>query len=116
MTVLIIGIMPQAKIRERALAIAAGKLRPKPGDPKVWFPSMKSAAEVLSDDNRELLRVLSTLEPDSITALAAATGRERSNVSRTLKTMANYGIVEMQRGRRRVKPVAKATEFRIIAA
>jgi predicted transcriptional regulator len=47
-----IGIMPQEKIRERMLAIAKGELIPKPSDPKVWFTSMRSLAQVLSDENR----------------------------------------------------------------
>ncbi|SCX61978.1 hypothetical protein [Nitrosospira sp. Nsp1] len=49
---IVIGIMPQEKIRERMLAIARGTYKPKPGEPKIWFTSMKSLAEVLSDDNR----------------------------------------------------------------
>ncbi len=52
MKAIVIGIMPQEKIRERMLAIARGEYKPKPGEPKVWFTSMKSLAEVLSDDNR----------------------------------------------------------------
>ncbi|MBU2738889.1 hypothetical protein [Acidithiobacillus concretivorus] len=87
MKAIVIGIMPQEKIRARMLAIARGEYRPKPGEPKVWFTSMKSLAEVLSDENRALL-----------------------------KTMSNYGIVEMRREKRHVRPIAKATEFRIVAA
>lgn len=34
---LVVGIAPQEQIRQRALAIARGDLKPKPGDPKVWF-------------------------------------------------------------------------------
>jgi predicted transcriptional regulator len=35
--------------------------------------------------------------------------------SRTLKTMSNYGFVEMKREKNQVRPVAMATEFRIMA-
>lgn len=111
-----IGIAPQQAIRARALAIAKGTLKASPGDPKVWFTSMKSLAEVLSDDNRALLRVIRDTHPESIAALAKATGRKPGNLSRTLKTMSHYGIVEMQRSNNTVRPVAKATEFRIMAA
>ncbi|WP_442881961.1 HVO_A0114 family putative DNA-binding protein [Duganella sp. S19_KUP01_CR8] len=110
-----IGIMPQEKIRERVLAIARGSYKPKPNEPKVWFTSMKSLAEVLSDENRALLHVILETQPESISALAEATGRKPSNLSRTLKTMSNYGIVELIRERNLVRPVAKATEFRIVA-
>ena len=110
-----IGIAPQHQIRARMLAIAKGTIKPKPGDPKVWFTSMKSLSEVLSDDNRALLHVIRELQPRSIAQLAQATGRKPGNLSRTLKTMSHYGIVEMQRENNTVRPVAKATEFRITA-
>lgn len=116
MKTIVIGIMPQEKIRARVLAIARGEYKPKPGEPKVWFTSMKSLAEVLSDENRALLKVIMETKPESISALAEATGRKPGNLSRTLKTMSNYGIVEMRREKRRVRPIAKATEFRIVAA
>ena len=90
--------------------------RPPPGEPKVWFTSMKSLAEVLSDDNRALLHVIRETWPESIARLAPTTGRKRGNLSRTLKTMSRYGIVEMQRENNTVRPVVKATEFRIVAA
>lgn len=111
-----IGIASQQQIRERVLAIAQGKLKPKPGEPKIWFTSMKSLAEVLSDDNRALLRVIRETQPESIAQLALATGRKSSNLSRTLKTMSRYGLVELQRVEKTVRPVSKATEFRIVAA
>jgi predicted transcriptional regulator len=48
--------------------------------------------------------------------LAKATGRQPGNLSRTLKTMSRYGLVDLQREKTRVRPVVKATEFRILAA
>lgn len=111
-----IGIMSQEKIRERMLAIARGEYKPKPGEPKIWFTSMKSLAEVLSDENRSLLKTIRDAQPESITDLAAITGRKPGNLSRTLKTMSNYGIVEMRRENRHVRPIVNATEFQILAA
>lgn len=113
---LAIGIASQQAIRARALAIAKGTIKPKPGEPKIWFTSMKSLAEVLSDDNRALLHVIRDTQPESIAKLAEATGRKPGNLSRTLKTMSHYGIVEMRRNNNTVRPVVKATEFRIVAA
>jgi predicted transcriptional regulator len=110
-----IGILPQARIRARKLAIARGEYTPKPSEPKIWFTSMRSLAEVLSDENRALLKVIQEAKPDSIATLAELTGRKPSNLSRTLKTMANYGLVEMERRNRRVRPIVKGTSFRIVA-
>ena len=80
MKAIVIGIMPQEKIRQRVLAIARGDYKPKPGEPRVWFTSMKSLAEVLSDDNRALLKVITETEPESISALAEVTGRKPGNL------------------------------------
>nr|WP_297446656.1 hypothetical protein [Acidiferrobacter sp.] len=111
-----IGIMPQKEIRKRIYAIARGEYRPHPDEPKVWCTSMKSLAEVLSDNNRALLHVIRETEPESISALAETTGRRPSNLSRTLKTLSLYGIVRLERENRHVRPIVEATEFRIIAA
>jgi predicted transcriptional regulator len=115
MKAIVIGIMPQERIRERVLAIARGEYKPKPNEPKIWFTSMRSLAEVLSDENRALLKIISETKPQSITSLAKMTGRKPGNLSRTLKTMSHYGIVEMHREKNHVRPVVKATEFTIVA-
>ena len=111
-----IGIMLQPQIRARVLTIARGELKPRPSDPKVWFTSMKSLAELLSDDNRALFKVIRDTRPESVSSLAEATGRTPGNLSRKLKTMSNYGIVKMRRENRRVRPIANATEFQIVPA
>jgi predicted transcriptional regulator len=117
MRTITIGIMPQKKMRARALAIAKGQRKRKAGEPKIWFPSMRSVAEVLSDENRALLQVIRESQPSSLGELSQLTGRQVSNLSRTLRTMSNYGLVELKRaGGKQVRPVVKAEEFRIVAA
>lgn len=116
MKAVMIGIMPQEKIRERVLSIARGEYKPKRSEPKVWFTSMKSVVEVLSDENRVLLHIIKDTKPESLKILAEATGRKPSNLSRTLKTLASYGFVELNRENKTVRPIAKATEFEILAA
>jgi predicted transcriptional regulator len=113
---IVIGIMPQEKIRNRVLAIARGEYKPKRNEPKVWFPSMKSLSEVLSDSNRALLNMIAEIQPESLSELADAAGRQPGNLSRTLKTMEHYGFVELKRENKTVKPIVKATEFEIHAA
>ena len=111
----VIGVMPQNQIRARMIAIAKGEYKPSPGEPKIWFTSMKSVAEVLSDQNRALLKVIRETIPDSVAVLARITGRQPSNLSRTLKTMSRYGLVDLQREKTHLRPVVKATDFRILA-
>ena len=116
MKTIIIGVMPQEQIRSRTIAIAKGEYKPKPGEPRIWFTSMKPVAEVLSDQNRALLKVIRETNPDSMAILARTTGRQPGNLSRTLKTMSRYGLVDLQREKTHVRPVVKATGFRIMAA
>lgn len=113
---IIIGIMTQDKIRERMLAIASGKYKPKRGEPRIWFTSMKSLSEVLSDKNRALLHIIAETKPQSLQDLAKSADRQPSNLSRTLKTLENYGFVELKKKDKKIIPVAKATVFEIHAA
>lgn len=78
---------------------------------------MRSVAEVLSDENRALLQIIRETQPESLAALAHLTGRQPSSLSRTLKKMAHYGLVEMRpaNGGRKLRRVVKAEEFRILA-
>jgi predicted transcriptional regulator len=115
MKVIKIGIAPQAKIRERMLAIAKGELKPKATDPKIWFTSMRSLSQVLSDENRALLEVIRTSRPASISELADITGRKQGNLSRTLKTMSHYGLVTMEKHERHLRPISNAERYLISA-
>ncbi|MGB6976279.1 MAG: transcriptional regulator [Gammaproteobacteria bacterium] len=108
-----IGIMPQKEIRERTLAIARGDYKPKPNDPKIWFTSIRSLAEVLSDENQVLLQIIMEKKPYSIRELADMTGRQTSNLSRTLKTLSSYGFVKLERLEKTVYPIVKATKFNV---
>lgn len=60
---MVIGVASQQAIRARALAIARGDHQPRPNEPKMWFTSMRSLAEVLSGDSRGLLRVIRSRSP-----------------------------------------------------
>ena len=109
-----IGIMPREQFQRRMVDIAAGKSKAKRGEPKVWFNSMKSLSEVLSDNNVRLLKLINEHQPETLAELAELSGRKPSNLSRTLKTMEKYGIVKLEKhDSRKVRPIAKATEFDI---
>lgn len=97
MKVLKVGIASYDDMKARTMAIARGTLKPKPTDPKVWFPSTETVVRVLSDKNRLLLGTIREAQPQSLTDLANLTGRAKSNLSRTLKTMERYGIVKIHR-------------------
>ena len=105
MTTLKVGIADYETMKARTMRVARGEERQGPDDPRVWFTSTESFAQVLSAGNRELLRTIAERAPGSLDELAQMTGRAKSNLSRTLKKMADYGLIEMQPGEgRRLKP------------
>jgi predicted transcriptional regulator len=101
MTILTIGIASVEAYKARTMAIASGELKPSAQSPKVWFTSIESFARVLSDRNRDLLSIIAAEKPDSLQALAERTGRAKSNLSRTLRTMERYGLVRFDKGQGR---------------
>jgi len=69
---------------------------------------------VLSDSNRELLKIIASEEPGTITELADMTGRQLSNPGRTLRTFEHYGFMRLEKINRSKKPVAVASEIDVI--
>lgn len=104
----VVGIRPARK----------GKSASHGNDPRptVWFDSWRQLAGVLSDENRQLLRVIRENEPRTVMELAQLSGRAASNLSRTLRTLEGYGLVKLHRRpeSRAVRPEALATEFLVV--
>ncbi len=112
-TILKIGIMPLKDYQERTIAIARGVYKPRKDEPKIWFVSLKALGEVMNNRNQELLRVIVRHEPGSLKELAELTGRQVSNLSRTLSTMERIGLVKLTRNGRKIRPAVVATDFTV---
>ena len=108
-----VGIIAKEEYQKRTIAIAKGKYVPKRGEPKIWFESLQAMAQVLSSENRQLLRTIIDQRPQSIKELESITGRKSSNLSRTLKTMECYGIVELSKQKKSVIPKVNVTDFKV---
>lgn len=101
MKTLRVGIATYEEMKARSIAIASGELKRSPDSPRVWFTSVESFAKVLSRSNQVLLRMIRERKPHSLDELATLSNRKKSNLSRTLRTMESYGLVELQQGERR---------------
>jgi predicted transcriptional regulator len=102
--ILRIGIASREQMKARTIAIARGEHKPGPDEPKVWFTSMGSLAQVLSTKNELLLEMIRHARPASIKELADLSGRAASNLSRTLRTMARYRLVRLEGLARAIVP------------
>ena len=105
--------MPMEQYKQRTMNIAKGLYKPKKDEPKVWFESVKSMAQILSSENQDLLQVILENSPQSLKELEELTGRAKSNLSRTLKTLERYGIVELHKQNNALVPEVKATNFKV---
>jgi predicted transcriptional regulator len=106
-----IGIASYEEIKRWTLDVAAGWAKPDQNGPKLWFTSLKAAANLFTEENRQLLKVIAEQHPQSIAELENLTHRKASNLSRTLKKLEQYGLVRLvegeegrSRGKRPVRP------------
>jgi len=106
-----VGILSKADYINRTLAIASGAYKPGKDEPKIWFESLHSMAQVLSSDNQNLLQLIIEHKPHSLAELEQLSQRKKSNLSRTLKTLERYGIVELPKQHGRLVPKVKVTDF-----
>ena|SRR5947209_1771705 len=97
MKALRIGIASVDAFRARTIAIAKGRAKPRSGEPKIWFSSAQSVGKLI-DDNWPLLQEIRRHPPRSMTELAERTGRSLSNLSRTLKSLEQRGLVSIEAG------------------
>ncbi len=108
-----VGIMSKEQYKQRTIEIAKGLYKPRKDEPKIWFESVKSMAQILSNENQKLLQVILNNNPQSLKELEELTGRAKSNLSRTLKTLERYGIVKLHKEKNALVPEVKATHFKV---
>jgi len=108
-----IGIISRENYIKRTIAVANGLYKPRSGEPKIWFETLKSMAQILSSENQELLKLIIEHNPRSLTELEMISHRKKSNLSRTLKTLERYGIVELPKKKGKLVPKVMATDFKV---
>ena len=108
-----IGIISRGNYVKRTVAIAKGRYKPRNDEPKIWFETLKSMSQILSNENQDLLKLIIDQEPRSLAELEKISHRKKSNLSRTLKTLEKYGIVELPKKDGRLVPRVLATDFKV---
>ena len=108
-----LGIISKEDYVKRTIAIAKGAYKPRKTEPKIWFESLSSMAQVLSNENQILLKLILEHNPKSLADLERLSHRKKSNLSRTLKTLEKYGIIELSKIEGRLVPKVKATDFKV---
>lgn len=111
-----VGILSLEQFKARSIAIAKGEYIPSVNEPRIWFPSIKSLASILSEENQALLKAIELYHPNSMTELSEITKRKPNNISRTLKTMEKYGLVRLhkKKGQRGRAPLVPEVIYKLI--
>ena len=116
MKVLRIGIASTDDFKARTIAIAKGRVKARPGEPKIWFNSAQSLGKLI-DENWALLQEIRRRPPQSMTELAERTGRSLSNLSRTLRSLRLRGLVSIEAGEGLSKrPVVTYDRIEVVTA
>lgn len=108
-----IGIISRVNYARRTIAVAKGQYRPRNDEPKIWFETLKSMSQILSSENQDLLKLIIDHKPRSLTELEKISHRKKSNLSRTLRTLERYGIVELPMRKGKLVPKVIATDFKV---
>src|SRR5260370_29744122 len=93
--ILKVGIAPMEQFKARTMAIARGEFKPSPDEPKIWFSSPESFAQVLSGKNQALLALIAKTNQASLTELDETSVSDKSNLTRTLMTMARICLLHL---------------------
>ena len=110
--ILEVGILSREAYIKRTIAIAKGEYQPQTNEPKVWFESL-TALDKLLNENKVLLNLILEKQPQSLSELARVSGYDNHTISRVLKTLAQYGIVSLEKHHNALKPIVNGLRFRI---
>lgn len=77
--------------------------------------SSRTLQKIMTPARLELIRIIKERKPASVGGLAKIIGRQQESVSRDLKILENYGVLEFLRQGKTKKPVANRDIFVIPA-
>ena len=95
-----IGVASDQEIRSRMLDIAAGRIQTTAHEPNIWVRSVDEFRKLLSEKNVNLLAAIRSQHPKSISELAQNIHEDQGNLTKRLKMLASFGLVELKEGKR----------------
>ena len=95
-----IGVASDQEIRQRVLDIASGRVKPSAQEPKIWVRSVDEFRKLMSEKNMNLLAAIRSQKPKSVSELAQSIDEDQGNLTKRLKMLASFGLVELKEGER----------------
>jgi predicted transcriptional regulator len=86
----------------RAFHLARRRKAAEPGyDLVLSFPDASAISKVLSPERIRILQTVRDYKPESVRQLAKLLGREQSNVQKDIQELAQLGVIELKRTRKK---------------
>ncbi|MCY9879288.1 transcriptional regulator [Vibrio natriegens] len=109
-----IGIADEELVRKYMLCVSAGKLSYVEDMPQFWFTSLTELAQVLTNDNINLLYMISRERVNSIGKLAEITDRSVEELKVSIEKLTSKGFVRIDRCGNEERITAIYTSFEIL--
>jgi len=95
-----IGVASDQEIRSHMLDVAAGRVKPTVQEPRIWVRSVDEFRKLVSEKNMNLLAAIRSQRPKSVSELARHMHEDQGNLTKRLKMLASYGLLELAEGKR----------------
>lgn len=109
-----IGISDEELVRKYILDVSAGKLNHVEDIPHFWFSSLTELAQVLTNDNINLLYMISRERVNSVGKLAEITDRSVEELEVSIDKLTYKGFVRIDRCGNEKRITAIYTSFEIL--
>ncbi|EGQ7874212.1 transcriptional regulator [Vibrio parahaemolyticus] len=109
-----IGIMSEDLIRKHMINVAAGNTTHNKYIPSLWFTSLDEASKLLSNENIELMILMSKEKPENLTELAEISGYNIRKLSRIIHSLSSKGFIQIEKKGNTARPTALFTDFEIL--
>ena len=106
-----IGLASPREMRSRLAAAARGEAGHADA-PRLWM-SVDALMRLLTPENRDLLAMVARERPRSVSDLAARSGRDQGNLSRTLDRLEQAGLIRLVADGREKRPELLCRHLRI---
>ncbi|ELA9083715.1 HVO_A0114 family putative DNA-binding protein [Vibrio alginolyticus] len=109
-----IGVTSESLLRRHMISATSGNANHNKHIPTFWFTSLNEASKLLSNENIELMLLISREKPESLAELAEISGYNIRKLSRIIQSLSSKGFIQFEEKGNACRPIAVFTDFEII--
>ncbi len=109
-----IGVTSESLLRRHMISVTSGNTNHNKHMPTFWFTSLNEASKLLSNENIELMLLISREKPETLTELAEISGYNIRKLSRIIQSLSSKGFIQFEEKGNACRPITVFTDFEII--